>query len=337
VLMVEHALRYATQLGWPVFPCSPKSKQPLYANPHRPGTPLRAGPDRCRGAAAPDGGCGKDGHGCLDATTDETTILRWWGRTPNANIGLATGWPGMDVVDFDIKPGQHGRLAHTLLTGRAHGLTDLLSRLYGAVRTASGGLHLYYPADPGHLQGNGAIPKWGVDFRGHGGYVVAPPSRTGTGAYQAIPVHDLHHPGTDLHGRGYAAFGQQDPATHWWADHPGTYLAPAPIRWADIQARLGAHQVVGGQAVRRPPQVERPRTGAVASTLDGLVDWLSTQTEATHNRNNALYWAAKVAQENNATPQVYRDLVAAAVTNGLAQHEAERTVESARHHHRGNA
>jgi hypothetical protein len=334
--MVEHALRYVTDLGWPVFPLAPKSKQPLHANPHRRGTPQREGPERCRGRAHPGGGCGRDGHGVLDATLDPAEVLRWWGRTPNANIGLATGYPGMDVVDFDIKPGQHGRLAHTLLSGRGYGLTDQLGRLYGAVRTASGGLHLYYPADPGHPQGNGAIPKWGVDFRGVGGYVVAPPAHTGTGRYLAVPVHDAHHPGRDLHGRTYQAFTGQEPVTHWWYDHPGTYLAPAPIRWDQVVQRLAAYQPGDGVATVRPPAPQRRGGTGLATTLDGLVDWLSGQTEATHNRNNGLYWAARVAQENNAPPQVYTDLAAAAVANGLAPHEAERTIASARHHLRGN-
>ena len=31
--MVEAALRYAA-MGWPVFPCAPRSKVPLFANPH---------------------------------------------------------------------------------------------------------------------------------------------------------------------------------------------------------------------------------------------------------------------------------------------------------------
>ena len=39
-------------------------------------------------------------HGVKDATTDEATIREWWAKTPNANIGFATG-DGIVVVDID--------------------------------------------------------------------------------------------------------------------------------------------------------------------------------------------------------------------------------------------
>jgi hypothetical protein len=47
------------------------------------------------------------------------------------------------------------------------------------------------------------------------------------------------------------------------------------------------------------------------------------------NRNHALFWAACRAVEGGADPAVFVDLVQAAVSVGLAEVEAQRTVQSA--------
>ncbi|GAA4682218.1 bifunctional DNA primase/polymerase [Phytohabitans rumicis] len=137
---LARALRYAAA-RWPVFPCRPGEKAPL-------------------GAATP--------HGVKDATTNPTTITAWWSRYPAANIAVATGAPGPDVVDIDTKDGRRG--ARSLAQLAAAGL---LRGAHAVVVTPSGGYHLYFA---GSHQRNGAMPRHGVDFRGIGGYVLAPPS-----------------------------------------------------------------------------------------------------------------------------------------------------------------
>src|SRR6185437_679516 len=87
----EAAHRYAEH-GWPVFPVQPGEKLPLLPSAH---------PD---GGAPCAGECGREGHGFHDATTDHQVISRWWNRAPEANVGIATGSPGPDVVDVDRKP-----------------------------------------------------------------------------------------------------------------------------------------------------------------------------------------------------------------------------------------
>jgi len=170
--LVEHALTWAA-LGWPVFPLAPNGKQPLYGNPHPFGSPER---HSCRGRNA----CGKMGHGCLDATTDVELIRQWWERTPIANIGLATGLPGPDVLDVDVKNNAPGMasLERVVKAGLTKGCL-------AHVATASGGLHLYYE---GSNQGNSTMSKFGLDFRGKGGYVVAPPSAVGAGRYEVLRI-----------------------------------------------------------------------------------------------------------------------------------------------------
>ncbi|MEU4244045.1 bifunctional DNA primase/polymerase [Actinoplanes sp. NPDC026619] len=106
-------------------------------------------------------------HGLTDASTDPRQIEMWWARWPSANIGLRTGI-AMDVADIDSEEGRHG-------------LTHLLGGFLPAgprVRTGGGGWHLWFrPTGFGnrvHL-----LP--GLDWRGVGGYVVAPPSRHARG------------------------------------------------------------------------------------------------------------------------------------------------------------
>lgn len=118
-------------------------------------------------------------HGFKDATTDPDQIRAWWTATPAANIGIPTGHR-FDVVDIDLP---HGYLSLGELRGQ-----DLIPEIRGRVITASGGAHLYI--DPTG-DGNSAGLRPGVDYRGAGGYVVAPPSRTAEGMWLWTTVLDL--------------------------------------------------------------------------------------------------------------------------------------------------
>lgn len=110
-------------------------------------------------------------HGFKDATTDLTTITTWWADTPQANIGLPTGLR-FDVVDIDPPDGftSLGEL-------KAEGL---IPEPLAYAHTPRGGMHIYVPPSG---MGNGAGVLPGIDLRGQGGYVVAPPSRTDTGMW----------------------------------------------------------------------------------------------------------------------------------------------------------
>lgn len=112
-------------------------------------------------------------NGCKDATTDAAQIKAWWQKYPNANIGLATGSVSQNVfvIDLDIDEDRGIDGYHSLEDWqREHG--DF-PETWTAI-TGRGGYHLYY-------RGNGKIKNRagiidGVDIRGNGGYVVAPPS-----------------------------------------------------------------------------------------------------------------------------------------------------------------
>lgn len=104
-------------------------------------------------------------NGFKDATTDVDQITAWWTRNPDYNIGLPTG-TAFDVIDVDVPDG-------ALSLPELHAADD---EVHGHVATSSGGLHYYVtPRD----RPNGARIMPGIDYRGVGGYVVAPPSTLG--------------------------------------------------------------------------------------------------------------------------------------------------------------
>lgn len=118
------------------------------------------------------------------ATSDRAQIEQWFPLPlnndlvgdPEGNIGIATG-NGLLVLDEDPRHGsqvsvtdlqsQHGPLPETR-----------------TVRTPSGGRHRYYrvPADR-RVPNSCSKLSPGLDIRGDGGYVAAPPSATDQGAY----------------------------------------------------------------------------------------------------------------------------------------------------------
>jgi hypothetical protein len=124
--LLEAALDYAAR-GWPVLPVKPRGKDPLTKN------------------------------GVKDATTDERTILHWWTRWPEANIGVATGAPGPQALDVDDPSAVP---------------QDIAQAFDAAPHTASprGGAAFFAGTDSGTVNlGYG-------ELRGRGSYQLVPPS-----------------------------------------------------------------------------------------------------------------------------------------------------------------
>lgn len=119
--------------------------------------------------------------GVRAATTDEKQIRRWWKKWPDANIGIACGPSGIFVLDFDsYKENYRGE---ELLSEQDYKTVT--------VKTGNGGTHLWYtmPEDVKITNSRGNLPD-GVDVRGDGGYVLAPPSVNGGGKQYKF-VHGL--------------------------------------------------------------------------------------------------------------------------------------------------
>jgi len=145
------------------------------------------------GCSCRDPSCGQPGkhpvgslvpHGVKDATTNRARVVAWWTSHPQANIGLACGYR-FDVLDVD---GPIGAQAIRTFAGDH----DLESS-GPLVRTGGGGWHYYLaPTGLGNVRPAGLEH---VDWRGRGGYVVAPPSRHASGhPYQWATGRDLDVP-----------------------------------------------------------------------------------------------------------------------------------------------
>jgi len=195
------AARACATYGWPVFPCQPGRKIPA--------TP----------------------HGFYDATTDPGQITRWFTRQPGANLAIATGAPGPDVLDIDQHgPAGNGFAAYTRLQQAA-----LLDGAICHVATPSGGLHAYFT---GSAQRNGHLPAHHVDFRSAGGYVLAPPSQIDGTPYRLLQQTDGHR-GLDWDAVTRLLEPQRQP--------PPPQLRPAPTQDVSHLARWVASQTEGNR------------------------------------------------------------------------------------------
>lgn len=109
-------------------------------------------------------------QGVLEAGTDPIIIRQWWGSYVDANIGVATGdASGVVVLDIDTKAGGETSLAN--LEQRYEELPDTW-----AVETGGGGFHFYFRMPNVDVRNSAGAIGSGIDVRGNGGYVVAPPS-----------------------------------------------------------------------------------------------------------------------------------------------------------------
>jgi hypothetical protein len=187
----DAALNYASR-GIPVLPLH-------YPLPHHgdlqaltSGRPLMP-PGPSTSCSCREPGCGQPGkhplgalvaHGVKDATCNRARVLAWWTHHPHANIGLACGHR-FDALDVDGPAGEHAIRA----LAAEHGLQSAGP----LVRTGGGGWHFYLaPTGLGNVHPAGLEH---VDWRGRGGYVVAPPSRHHSGhPYQWVAGRDLDTP-----------------------------------------------------------------------------------------------------------------------------------------------
>ena len=198
------ALAYAAR-GWPVFPAHTVNADGRCS----------CGNAGCRDAAkhpiaalAP--------RGLHDATTDQATLGRWWAAWPNANVAVRTGAEGgVIVVDVDAANGGWES-------------SDRLEAGHGpwpdtpTASTGGCGAHLYLRHPGGTVRNSVGRIAPGVDVRGDGGYVIAPPSQHRSGARYAWVA-----------GFEPEAVLLADPPPWllpWLVDRPVTGAAPPPAR-----------------------------------------------------------------------------------------------------------
>jgi hypothetical protein len=149
----HHWARLYAAIGQPVFPLLPNSKFPATPN------------------------------GFKDATTDQQVIDGWFAENANYNVGIATGTIG--VVDLDIKNGADG-------IGNWNKLASHEGFAPGSpltAKTPTGGRHLLM-LNPTGLRNSASKIGQGIDFRGVGGYVAAPPSVIDGASYEWLAGGD---------------------------------------------------------------------------------------------------------------------------------------------------
>jgi len=157
---IDYALLYAS-LGWPVFPLVPRTKEPATV------------------------------HGFKDASTDEAQIRRWWGKSPDYGIGIATGG-GRCVIDVDDKPEKHGGLLGSDFLREWEQEHGEISETV-CCKTPTGGMHYYLDVGDTYIGGCQSDTIF-IDLRCDGNYVVAPPSihpDTGTAYVWDISPEDM--------------------------------------------------------------------------------------------------------------------------------------------------
>lgn len=117
-------------------------------------------------------------HGFYAATLDLERFERMMRVRPESALGVRTGRVSdLAVIDVDVKDGRPGKESIVPWMKRYPYLNGTRWSI-----TASGGWHLWlrYPAE-GEVRNSAGRVGAGVDVRGEGGYVVAPPTVTDDG------------------------------------------------------------------------------------------------------------------------------------------------------------
>lgn len=147
--LVDRALAYASN-AVPIFALSEKSKFPR-----------------------------SHSHGHKDATCDRETILKWWGKSPNSNIGHPTGrftrFESEEIIDtgrFVIESDPRNGGSFEKFEAQFGKLPDTYTN-----QSPGTGFHKYFkrPYDLDYVKTQTNLFP-GIDVKGDGGYVLLPPS-----------------------------------------------------------------------------------------------------------------------------------------------------------------
>ena len=226
-------------------------------------------------------------RGLTDASTDPHLIAAWWRRWPDANLGVRTG--ELVVIDVD---GAAGRAVAPRTSSARHAarhpLRDQRARVAPLLPRRRASRRFFdRPRRPG------------IDVRGHGGYVVAPPSRHANGTL------------------------------YRWKTMPAVTRLPQLARRAPIDARRT------GRARPLPATVVGESNERARRYLQAAADaeLLEVAGAPVGTRNATLNRAAfRLGQLVGAglghRPQLANALLGAALSAGLGEREARATIDS---------
>lgn len=264
--LLEVALIYA-DLGWPVFPCKPRGKTPITE------------------------------HGLKDASTDLDQIGAWWDRTPDANVAIATG-VAFDVLDVDVlERDEVGNVIGTPLDAWLPNDSPLIA---GPTVATGKGAHVYF-ATTGIGNRAGVIP--GVDWRGQGGYVIAPPSVHPNGAIYRFER------------------GSNDPEYGVWT----TLSPPAPWLFGLLKPKKQSFRSFGSSTTTSSAGAYARR--ALENECGRVM--LAAEGTRNHTLNSAAFSLGQlVATGSIGVDEVIEGLLLAASRAGLDETESRATVAS---------
>jgi predicted P-loop ATPase len=259
--IVKHAIHYATNNGWHVFPAPAGKKKSHKSAEH------------------------SDGRN-WGMTTDTDEIRRDFKRWPDANIGIVTGAvSGIFVVETDTAAhgdGVDGAASLAALEAEHGALPETRMAI-----SPSGSVHRYFRHPGRKVINSESVIAPGVDVRGDGGMVIAPPSvmpaREATAATPAIPATN----GKPAREAKKAKPARAAGAYRWLNDLP---VADAP-QWLldrNVPAKTISQRAVDG--IKRPPSVEALFKGvnqqrAAATATGGDNFWRRVNDRALDDRS----------------------------------------------------
>lgn len=251
-------------------------------------------------------------NGVLDATDDAEVIEKVWERY-DWNIGLATGHR-FDVLDLDAPEATLG-LEAAIREHEPDWDVAELGRFDPPMVITGKGMHVYFQP----VGNNRARLAPQVDWRGKGGYVVAPPS--------------VHPSGAEYHWTGCMSGATSARCAALWEAIP-----PAPVPLVRMVRREGPWErlepdpvpVVDRSDILARLDVERAGTSG-----EGLV---LTMAEAVQGeRNHVMFWCLCRAFTDYLVGRVdaaeleklVNEIQEAAHENGLGRHEIDKSTRSA--------
>jgi len=225
-------------------------------------------------------------HGYKDGSTDSRQVADWWQAWPDANVALVTG----DLIVIDVD-GPEGSQSLEALEAQHEPLPPTLSASTGR------GVHRYYRCPEGIKIGNSAGKLGvGLDVRGKGGYVIAPPS-----------IHE--------NGKRY----------EWIAE--GVPIADLPEWIAEILKPRERQQ--GDVVAIRPTGDADRRIALVALEREAQIVRVAPDGTRNDTLNKAAYNLGQLAANGSITEsEITEQLVAAAEAANLPSHEIESALSS---------
>lgn len=278
------------QRGWYVFPCRAGRKEPATRS------------------------------GVYAATVDVPTIRRWWGQTPDFNIGIWTGQSDLVVIDLDLGGLILNRDRTTAEKPGLNSWQEMLDMFNdGAwidtytVVTAGNGLHLYFVQPEGvEIGPSTSMLGVNIDVRAGGSYVIAPPS-----VAEGPPYMDMDRPRWER--SPYEVADDREPA-----------IMPSWLVQLFVRPPTDVMRLL--DALERDRKTWTRGAGGRREIIDHMVRQMEQAHQGERNAtlNRVAYWLFNVLEgDDHGTSYAEHELRRAGLSVGLSEREVDKTIRSA--------